>query len=181
MQLPNTHLPDEATTWEIWHDDTFDRDMPNTLDASGVGIGAGLFMLWQKVLHEGVLEDGRRTFSTFSLIWEKNTPNSGFAEIPMPFTDSMKHLFAQLRYWAFPLYQSHEKLPDDLRRDGCPTSPHKQNDDLLRALAALHLSLIHKKAEIEAEKAPKDNPAAQVLALVAPVDDWREITPELGQ
>jgi hypothetical protein len=63
--------PDPAPNarWEIWHQDTFDRNVPRAREASGCGLQSGLVELWSRHLREGVDREGRATFSRFNLWW----------------------------------------------------------------------------------------------------------------
>jgi hypothetical protein len=56
--------------WELWHQDTFDRESPRRVEVSGRGLAAGLAELWERHLREGVRPDGRPTFSRFNLWWK---------------------------------------------------------------------------------------------------------------
>lgn len=53
--------------WELWSSDTFDRESDPSLEGSFDTLDAGLRALWKKTLFEAVLDDGRPTFTEFSL------------------------------------------------------------------------------------------------------------------
>lgn len=53
--------------WELWSSDTFDRESAPSVEGSFDTLEAGLRALWKKTLTEGVQDDGRPTFTEFSL------------------------------------------------------------------------------------------------------------------
>lgn len=57
--------------WEIWYQDTFDRESPRRVDLSGRGLVNGLVELWARHLFETVQPDGRQGFSRFNLWWKQ--------------------------------------------------------------------------------------------------------------
>ena len=59
----------DATSWEIWYTDSFDRDADPAREATGTGRVAGLETLWRKTLDETVQDDGKITFTHFTL-WQ---------------------------------------------------------------------------------------------------------------
>ena len=61
-------VADPDVAWVLWHEDTFDRETPPSTEREGRGLFAGLSLLWTKHFDEGVGEDGRATFSRFSLV-----------------------------------------------------------------------------------------------------------------
>ena len=54
-------------SWSLWSSDSFDRDSAPYCDARGEALEEGLAKLWAKTLDEGVLDDGRPTFTWFTL------------------------------------------------------------------------------------------------------------------
>lgn len=54
-------------SWDLYYRDTFDRDCPPMVTKKGMGLAQALFYLWQYTLTEGIVQDGRRSFSGFSL------------------------------------------------------------------------------------------------------------------
>lgn len=62
-------LPEAA--WEIWYQDTFDRESPRSVDLSGNGLVNGLVELWARHLFETVQPDGKQGFSRFNLWWQQ--------------------------------------------------------------------------------------------------------------
>lgn len=54
-------------TWQVWYQDTFDREAPRRVEVEGRGLVEGLAELWRFHLREGVDEAGRPTFSRFNL------------------------------------------------------------------------------------------------------------------
>ncbi|MCJ7551144.1 MAG: hypothetical protein MUQ30_15830 [Anaerolineae bacterium] len=57
--------------WQVWYEDTFDRECPRQVQAAGTGLAAGLVELWRYHLRETVQADGRRGFSRFNLWWKQ--------------------------------------------------------------------------------------------------------------
>lgn len=57
--------------WEIWYQDTFDRECPRQVDVAGVGLVKGLIELWARYLFETVQTDGQKGFSRFNLWWKQ--------------------------------------------------------------------------------------------------------------
>ena len=57
----------ESAGWRIWAFDYFDQDSEGTVEAEGAGLLGGLELLWRLVLEEGILDDGRPTFTWFDL------------------------------------------------------------------------------------------------------------------
>jgi hypothetical protein len=55
--------------WQLLHHDLFDPEAGGR-EAGGQHLEDGLALLWHKEAFEGILEDGRRSFSAFSLHWE---------------------------------------------------------------------------------------------------------------
>lgn len=53
--------------WEVWSSDTFDRDSGPTVEGTFDTFEQGLRALWKKTLSEAVQDDGRPTFTEFSL------------------------------------------------------------------------------------------------------------------
>lgn len=53
--------------WELWSSDTFDRESPPSVEGSFDTLEAGLRALWKKTLSEAVQDDGRPTFTEFTL------------------------------------------------------------------------------------------------------------------
>jgi len=60
-------IPDPETEWEIWYQDTFDRECPRQIDIAGRGLEDGLVELWARHLLETVTEIGGKGFSQFNL------------------------------------------------------------------------------------------------------------------
>lgn len=51
----------------LWSQDTFDREAEPHRDATYASLSEGLAGLWRAVLREGILHDGRASFTRFSL------------------------------------------------------------------------------------------------------------------
>jgi hypothetical protein len=69
MEDPTDRAADPAaqTQWELWYQDTFDRQAPRQVEARGEGLAAGLRALWARHLLEGVTEAGQAGFARFNL------------------------------------------------------------------------------------------------------------------
>jgi hypothetical protein len=66
------HLAPDAE-WQVWYEDTFDRECPRSVDASGRGLVQGLMELWARHLCERVRADGGKGFSRFNLWWAQGS------------------------------------------------------------------------------------------------------------
>jgi hypothetical protein len=67
--------PHPTEQWEIWYDDTFDRDAPSSVDVRGRGLAKGLAELWARHFFESVRSDGQQGFSSFQLHWKRGNIN----------------------------------------------------------------------------------------------------------
>jgi hypothetical protein len=67
-QSPRDPAPEAE--WEVWYQDTFDRECPPSVDVSGRGLTRGLMELWARHLFETVRPGGSRGFSRFHLWWK---------------------------------------------------------------------------------------------------------------
>ena len=56
-------------SWQLWYQDTFDREAPRQVEAEGEGLEKGLYKLWKRHLTETVMEGGGRGFARFNLWW----------------------------------------------------------------------------------------------------------------
>ena len=63
--------PFPEAEWEIWYQDTFDRECPRSIDVSGTGLVEGLVQLWARHLFSTVHSSGFRGFSRFNLFWKQ--------------------------------------------------------------------------------------------------------------
>ena len=59
------------TEWEIWYQDTFDRECPRQVEIAGQGLLEGLIELWTRHLFETVQANGWKGFSRFNLWWKQ--------------------------------------------------------------------------------------------------------------
>ena len=53
--------------WRIWAVDYFDQESAPSLEEEGAVLADGFESLWGKVLEEGIMADGRPTFTWFEL------------------------------------------------------------------------------------------------------------------
>jgi hypothetical protein len=149
------------TRWSLDFLDTFDREDPGGSEGEGNDLRVGLALLWRKTLHEGVLPDGRPTFTRFQL-----SLRDGWVSVPISPTEPDATL-SKLRAWVFPPWPPGTKLPEDAWKDGCHTAPHDEDRAFLDALAALHLRLAAGDTSAHA----LHRACARVLAHVAPLND----------
>ena len=70
VQLRSEERASEAE-WEVWYQDTFDRECPRQVEVAGRGLVEGLIQLWARHLFETVQADGQRGFSRFNLWWKQ--------------------------------------------------------------------------------------------------------------
>ncbi len=57
--------------WQVWYQDTFDRECPRQVEVAGQGLVQGLIELWARHLFETVQASGQKGFSRFNLWWEQ--------------------------------------------------------------------------------------------------------------
>ena len=57
--------------WEVWYQDTFDRECPRQVEIFGQGLVEGLIELWTRQLFETVQANGQKNFSRFNLWWKQ--------------------------------------------------------------------------------------------------------------
>ena len=62
---------DSEAEWEVWYQDTFDRECPRQVEVVGQGLAEGLTELWARHLFETVRVDGGKGFSRFNLWWKQ--------------------------------------------------------------------------------------------------------------
>lgn len=60
-------VPGPSSRWELFYYDTFDSERPCFLVEGGTGALSGLCALWSGVLYNGIMDDGRATFSSYEL------------------------------------------------------------------------------------------------------------------
>jgi hypothetical protein len=61
--------PSPEAEWQVWYQDTFDRECPLSVDVRGRGLAMGLIELWARYLFETVRPGGVQGFSRFHLQW----------------------------------------------------------------------------------------------------------------
>ena len=59
--------------WEIWVQDTFDRESPRQVEIAGQGLVEGLTELWEHHLFETVQANGQPGFIHFNLWWKQQS------------------------------------------------------------------------------------------------------------
>jgi hypothetical protein len=88
----------ETAAWEVWYDDAFDYDAPDSVDVRGQGLKNGLMELWARYLYETVQKDGSQGFSQF---WLKR--EGGIVDLKREWKD-VSQLWEgskKLREWTF--------------------------------------------------------------------------------
>ena len=63
--------PAPEAEWQVWYEDTFDRECPRQVEIAGRGLANGLVELWARHLFETVQADGQEGFSRFDLWWKQ--------------------------------------------------------------------------------------------------------------
>lgn len=63
--------PAPEAEWEVWYQDTFDRECPRQIEIAGLGLVNGLIELWARHLYETVQANGQKGFSRFNLWWKQ--------------------------------------------------------------------------------------------------------------
>jgi hypothetical protein len=63
--------PAPEAEWQVWYQDTFDRECPRQVEVAGRGLAKGLIELWARHLFEKVRTDGKKGFSRFNLWWKQ--------------------------------------------------------------------------------------------------------------
>jgi hypothetical protein len=109
--------------WEIWYEDTFDRECPRQVEIAGLGLMKGLAELWARHLFETVQANGQEGFSRFNLWWKQKGQSIG---IVGAWTGSTR-----LRDWVF-----------GDKRHTREEYVEGEKKELLARLAATHANLI---------------------------------------
>ncbi|MFC1852754.1 hypothetical protein ACFL27_21355 [candidate division CSSED10-310 bacterium] len=109
----------DDVAWQVWYQDTFDRECPRQVEVEGVGLVKGLTELWARHLHGTIRPDGQKGFSLFNLWCPQNHQD---IEIIGAMAGQV-----QLRQWIF----------------GQNKSRGEGDYSLLSLVATVHGSLIH--------------------------------------
>ena len=162
----DTRIPNTATVWQLWQSDTFDRDAPFALQATGKNIVLGLYKLWHYTLNEGILDDGNASFSRFQLTWGI-TPATRAGIFVNPF-DNLALL--KLRRW-------NRLMSEDQEREAMQNARtvEKQKDALLWRLAQLHFESLQKSIRWKTTTIDWNAEAREVLARVELTSDPEEL------
>lgn len=83
-----------SDAWELWAIDLFDREATPSREASGTGMLEGLTELWRRALEESYLDDGRPTFTAFTL-------TCGRLRYDVPRDPTRNPELGALRRWRF--------------------------------------------------------------------------------
>jgi len=119
MSLAASETP--KVSWQLWSNDYFDRDAPPFLEMEGEGIVEGFIALWQNTLEEGVQDNGRTTFTGFTL-------QSQQGQFILPRDPLMNSELARLRMW-----RGHPGLLETLAKASAARPDHI--GDILKAAA----------------------------------------------
>ena len=109
--------------WELWYQDTFDRECPRQVEVAGVGLVKGLIELWARHLFETVHADGHKGFSRFNLWWRQKGQS---IEIVGEWEGLIR-----LRQWVF-----------KGKRRACEGCEQAGDRELLKKVAAAHANLL---------------------------------------
>ena len=153
----DSHFPNPAAAWQLWHSDLLDSDSPPTLQSSGTDIVQGLYELWLYTLKEAILDSGNASFSRFHLTCG-NTPRTRVDVHVDPF-DNLTLL--KIRRWAGLMSQ-------DPRID---RHAEGQRDTLIMRLANLHDELLQTSSRRNASAIDWSAEARELLALVERISD----------
>jgi hypothetical protein len=116
----------EDANWQIWYQDTFDRDCPRRIEVEGEGLLVGLIALWKRHLFETVQEAGWVGFSHFDLWWEQEKTS---IRVVGNWDGQV-----QLRRWVYPKGVEPKREPYEERAD----------EGLLRSIAKVHrIKILH--------------------------------------
>lgn len=75
---------DPEARWQLWVEDTFDRETPRQVEVSGQGLAAGLIELWTHHLFGGISDGGHATFTRYNLWWRRRSISIEIAPEPLP-------------------------------------------------------------------------------------------------
>jgi hypothetical protein len=115
--------PAPEAEWQVWYEDTFDRECPRQVEVAGHGLANGLIELWARHLFETVQADDQEGFSRFNLWWKQR-------EQSIKVVGEWKGL-TRLRKWVF-----------GDKRQATAGYVRGGNEKLLRALAVAHGNLV---------------------------------------
>jgi hypothetical protein len=136
--------------WDLWYEDTFDREAPRRVELTGRGMLEGLVQLWARTLTQTVQPGGQRGFARFNLWWRQ-------AGRSIEVRDEGEGL-TKLRAWIYGARQAPVRGP----LDGADRT-------LLTRLAAAHRTLILAGEEgaalVSAAAAARDRPAFEAVLV----------------
>ena len=87
--------------WQIWYQDTFDRETPRKVEVEGQGLVDGLVELWSRHLKETVTASGGSGFSRFNLWWKQ--------EATSIVIEGSQEGMVRVRSWIFTIEQDPAK------------------------------------------------------------------------
>jgi hypothetical protein len=140
-------IPNPDANWQLWYQDTFDRETPRQVEASESGLTVGLVALWERHLRERVTARGGKGFARFNL-WCLEEGVS--IEVEGVWAGQVR-----LREWVYGVVALDGRL-DESQKDV----------DLLRLVAERHTDLILKGENSE--------PILAAAAAAESKDDFRQ-------
>jgi len=134
--------------WQVWYQDTFDRETPRKIDVAGVGLIDGLVELWTRHLYETVRTNGGRGFARFNL-WRVQEGSSVVI-------DGDWNGQVRLRSWVF---GSKQRKPGD-------------NKDAADAGLIKQIAIAHKNLILRGETSERIFCAAVTAQNLEDFKDW---------
>lgn len=129
--------------WEVWYQDTFDRECPRQVVIFGQGLVEGLIELWSRHLYETVQANGQKNFSRFNLWWKQENKS---IEVVGEWEGVVR-----LRGWVY----------EDKRQT------NKEDTDLLK-----RITIAHKNQILNGETSEKILAAAKALENREEFEQW---------
>lgn len=148
MTSNQIHPGAEGVKWRLWYRDTFDRETPVSLEASGTNLVEGLYDLWFHTLTEGITEDGSKSFSVFWLTWGDETRNNAGIDVATTGNQAL----VKLRRWAGLGSEKSSLIPNE--------------NPVLMNVALQHYRLLGERSWIEKEEKDSSAESRQLLIQI---------------
>jgi hypothetical protein len=171
--VPHTRFDPARTRYELWAMDTFDRESDPSVDVRGEGLEAGLAELWRRVLREGVRDDGRATFTSFTLVLT-DRDTTGRTDLGVQPSDNRALADARRCLYGEPGPGQERDAPRTVE-----PLPEPRERQILSALARAHATLLEDSPRSAAGWQPH-SPAARILATVAGACDADDLLARLA-